>query len=64
MPSGAPKHERVGPIPESPLYKSDPNQGSGSQSLQWNRLEREGYEPLSAGLDRSGTPWSRALLQE
>lgn len=64
VPSGEPECEMEGPEQESPLYKIALSRGSGFLSQRWSRLERGGSEPRSAGSDRSGRPYLKALLQE
>lgn len=62
MLSGEPECEMEGPEPGSPLYKSGLSRGSGSLNLRWSRPETGGYEPQSAGTDRSERPYLEDLL--
>lgn len=62
VPSGVPECETEVPEPGSPLYKNGPSRGSGSLNQRWSRPERGGYEPHSAGRDRSERPYLKDLL--
>lgn len=61
---GEPEYGTVGPEQGTPLYKNNPNRGSGSLSRRWSRPGRGGSVPRSAELDRSERAYVVVLLEE